>query len=232
MTAASLGELDRAWLHPFTSIAEHEAHPGLVLVEGRGCRVRDTAGRWYLDAMAGLWCVNVGYGREEIAEAIAAQARRLPYYHGFAGAAIEPAIRLAARLRELAPLPNAQVFCASSGAESNDSQIKLIWHYNNLLGRPARAALVQARQLRFDVALTGSGVVSSQKPLPGSVTQRGALLSLQLSSPTPELPVPPLASDLAQMGPLSAPGSASAGGTLPVPQPQAAAAPRRRGQDG
>jgi adenosylmethionine-8-amino-7-oxononanoate aminotransferase len=142
MTAASLGELDRAWLHPFTSIAEHEAHPGLVLVEGRGCRVRDTAGRWYLDAMAGLWCVNVGYGREEIAEAIAAQARRLPYYHGFAGASNEPAIRLAARLRELAPLPNAQVFFASSGSESNDSQIKLIWHYNNLLGRPAKKKLI------------------------------------------------------------------------------------------
>jgi len=142
MTAASLGELDRAWLHPFTSIAEHEAHPGLVLVEGRGCRVRDTEGRWYLDAMAGLWCVNAGYGREEIADAIAAQARRLPYYHGFAGASNEPAIRLAARLRELAPMPNAQVFFASSGSESNDSQIKLIWHYNNLLGRPAKKKLI------------------------------------------------------------------------------------------
>jgi hypothetical protein len=97
----------------------------------------------------------------------------------------------------------------------------------NLLGRPARAAVVQARQLRFDVALAGSGVVSSQKPLPGSVTQRGSLLTLQLSSPTPELPVPPLASDLAQ---LNAPLPAA--GAMPLPQPQAASAPSRRGQDG
>jgi len=142
MTAASIEALDRAWLHPFTSIAEQETHPGLVIVEGRGTRVRDASGRWYLDAMAGLWCVNVGYGRAEIAAAIAEQARRLPYYHGFAGAANEPAIRLAAKLRELAPMPNAQVFYASSGSEANDTQIKLIWHYNNLLGRPAKKKLI------------------------------------------------------------------------------------------
>ena len=142
MTTASLAELDRAWLHPFTSIAEQEASPGLVIAEGRGTRVRDAAGRWYLDAMAGLWCVNAGYGRAEIADAIADQARRLPYYHGFAGAATEPAIRLAAKLATLAPLPNAHAFFASSGSEANDSQIKLIWHYNNLLGRPAKKKLI------------------------------------------------------------------------------------------
>ena len=142
MTTASLAELDRAWLHPFTSIAEQEASPGLVIAEGRGTRVRDSSGRWYLDAMAGLWCVNAGYGRAEIADAIADQARRLPYYHGFAGAATEPAIRLAAKLATLAPLPNAHAFFASSGSEANDSQIKLIWHYNNLLGRPAKKKLI------------------------------------------------------------------------------------------
>jgi len=142
MTDGSIRALDRAWLHPFTSIAEHEATPGLAMVEGRGARVRDAAGRWYLDAMAGLWCVNAGYGRGEIADAIAEQARRLPYYHGFAGATNEPASRLAARLRELAPLPNAQVFFASSGSEANDTQIKLIWNYNNLRGRPAKKKLL------------------------------------------------------------------------------------------
>jgi len=91
MTDASSTAFDRPWLHPFTSIADHEAHPGLVISEGRGTRVRDAGGRWYLDAMAGLWCVNAGYGRAEIADAIADQARRLPYYHGFGGASNEPA---------------------------------------------------------------------------------------------------------------------------------------------
>jgi len=113
-----------------------------VIAEGRGSRVRDTAGRWYLDAMAGLWCVNAGYGRAEIADAIAEQARRLPYYHGFAGASNEPASRLAAKLRELAPMRNAQVFFANSGSEANDTQIKLIWQYNNLLGRPGKKKLI------------------------------------------------------------------------------------------
>jgi L-2,4-diaminobutyrate transaminase len=142
MTQASLHALDRSWLHPFTSIADQESKPGLVISEGRGTRVRDVDGRWYLDAMAGLWCVNVGYGRAEIADAIADQARRLPYYHAFAGSANEPAIRLAAKLRSLAPMPDAHVFFASSGSEANDSQIKLIWHYNNLLGRPAKKKLI------------------------------------------------------------------------------------------
>jgi L-2,4-diaminobutyrate transaminase len=142
MGADSLSELGRAWLHPFTSIADQARAPGLVIAEGRGARVRDTAGRWYLDAMAGLWCVNVGYGRDEIADAIGEQARRLPYYHGFAGMANEPAIRLAAKLAALAPIPNAQVFFANSGSEANDTQVKLVWHFQNLRGKPAKKKLV------------------------------------------------------------------------------------------
>ena len=107
----------------------------------------------------------------------------------------------------------------------------------NLIGRPARAAVVHARQQRFEVALTGSGVVSGQKPLPGSVAKRGTILTLQLSSPTPELPVPPLASDLAQLnplGPLSTPPSAAGALPLNLPQQRAASTPARagRGQDG
>src|SRR4030095_13894747 len=114
MTADSLSELDRtSWLHPFTSIADQANSPGLVIAEGRGARVRDASGRWYLDAMAGLWCVNAGYGRAEIAAASAEQRRRLPYYHAFAGMANEPAIRLAAKLRALAPLRDAHAFFSS-----------------------------------------------------------------------------------------------------------------------
>jgi cell division protein FtsI (penicillin-binding protein 3) len=101
----------------------------------------------------------------------------------------------------------------------------------NLVGRPARLALVQARHAMLEVALAGSGVVSQQQPAPGSVVRRGTLVSLQLSSPMPELPAPPLASDLAQV--IAAPAGADA------PQPSAASSnrdklpvPPRRGQDG
>ena len=174
MTADSLSELDRtSWLHPFTSIADQANSPGLVIAEGRGARVRDASGRWYLDAMAGLWCVNAGYGRAEIADAIAEQARRLPYYHAFAGMANEPAIRLAAKLRGLAPLREAHAFFSSSGSEANDTQIKLIWHYNNLRGRPAKKKLVSRLRGYHGTtlgasSLTGLPYVHARFDLPAS----------------------------------------------------------------
>jgi L-2,4-diaminobutyrate transaminase len=96
--------------------------------------------------MAGLWCVNAGFGRREIADAMAEQAGRLAYYHGFAGAANEPAVRLAARLLELAPAPMSRVFFASSGSEANDTQLKLIWLYNNLRGKPAKKKVIARRR--------------------------------------------------------------------------------------
>ncbi len=147
MPHPSLAELDRAsWLHPFSSLADQAAREPLVIREARGCRVTDASGREYLDAMAGLWCVNAGYGRREIADAMAEQAGRLAYYHGFAGAATEPAVRLAAKLLELAPVPMARVFFATSGSEANDTQIKLIWQYQHLRGKPGKRKLVARRR--------------------------------------------------------------------------------------
>jgi L-2,4-diaminobutyrate transaminase len=147
MPAPTVAELDRAsWLHPFSSLVEQSARDPFVVSEARGTRVRDASGREYLDAMAGLWCVNAGFGRREIADAMAEQAARLPYYHAFAGAVNEPAVRLAAKLLELAPVPMARVFFASSGSEANDTQIKLIWRYNNLRGKPAKKKLLARRR--------------------------------------------------------------------------------------
>jgi len=147
MPTQDLAALDRAsWLHPFSSLTDQAARDPLVITEGRGARVRDAGGRWYLDAMAGLWCVNAGFGRREIAEAMAEQSGRLAYYHGFAGAANEPAVRLAARLLELAPAPMARVFFASSGSEANDTQLKLIWLYQHLRGKPAKKKVIARRR--------------------------------------------------------------------------------------
>ena len=94
MPSRSLEDLDRAHVfHPYTSIALQQEQGPHLWAEGRGCWVRDTAGREFLDAMAGLWCVAAGYGREEIATAMAEQARRLSYSHGFLANATEPAVR-------------------------------------------------------------------------------------------------------------------------------------------
>ena len=93
---ATVQEVDRkVHMHPFTSAAEHADGVPRLMVEGAGIHVRDNGGKQYLDAMAGLWCVNVGYGRDEIVDAVSDQARRLPYYHTFLSMTNEPAARLA-----------------------------------------------------------------------------------------------------------------------------------------
>jgi L-2,4-diaminobutyrate transaminase len=146
MTTHSLADLDRqSLLHPFTSIADQQLQPPFVPREGRGLWLRDAEGREYLDAMSGLWCVNAGYGQQRIVDAMAEQAVRLPYYHAFAGASNEPAIRCAAKLLERAPVPMARVFFGVSGSDANETQIKLVWYYNNLRGKPGKKKIVARR---------------------------------------------------------------------------------------
>lgn len=115
------------------------------MVEADGIRVRDSDGNEYVDAMSGLWCVNAGYGRSEIAGAAAAQAERLPYYHTFAGMANEPVARLADRLTALAPGDMSKAFFGSSGSETNDTQVKIVRYYHNVLGKPEKKKII-ARQ--------------------------------------------------------------------------------------
>jgi L-2,4-diaminobutyrate transaminase len=150
----SLEDLDRESLfHPFTAIAEHLERGPRIIVSGQGIRVRDASGREYLDGMAGLWCVNVGHGRREIADAIAEQARRLAFFHSFAGMANEPAIRLADRLRRLAPGDPARVFFGTSGSDANDTQIKLVQAYQNLRGKPRKKKFIARRRAYHGVTL-------------------------------------------------------------------------------
>src|SRR4051812_16147967 len=99
-----LQELDRKHhLHPFTSHEELHAQGTHVIVRGEGCWLWDASGRKLLDGLAGLWCVNVGYGCPEIADAVSEQLRRLPYYCSFFNSTTEPAIRLADKLASFAP---------------------------------------------------------------------------------------------------------------------------------
>jgi L-2,4-diaminobutyrate transaminase len=140
---ASAREADqRTHLHPFTSAAEHAEAPPKLMVAGDGIHVRDDNGKTYLDAMSGLWCVNVGYGRDEIVDAAAQQARRLPYYHTFAGMANEPVARLADRLISLAPGNMSRVFFGSSGSDTNDTQVKIVRYYHNVLGKPEKKKII------------------------------------------------------------------------------------------
>ena len=143
MTASNVEDLDRQYFfHPFTNAKEHERTGPLMIDSGHGSTLVDVHGRSYLDAMAGLWCVNIGYGNHEMADAIAAQTRKLAYYHTFASMGNEPVARLAHRLVTDAPGDMAKVFFGNSGSDANDTQVKLVWYYNNVLGRPEKKKII------------------------------------------------------------------------------------------
>jgi L-2,4-diaminobutyrate transaminase len=139
----TIEDIDRAYFfHPFTNARQHEQAGPLTIVSGTGSTIIDTAGRRYLDAMAGLWCVNIGYGNAELADAIQRQATKLAYYHTFASMGNEPVALLAQRLIAMAPGDMAKVFFGNSGSDANDTQVKLVWYYNNVLGRPAKKKII------------------------------------------------------------------------------------------
>jgi len=157
--AAKLADLDRAHLfHPYTSIAAQRTLGPRVLASAKGVWLRDQEGRELIDAMAGLWCVAVGYGREEIADAMAEQVRRLSYAHAFLGQANEPGIRLAARLAALTPPGLDHVFFCNSGSEANDTIVKLVWSYWNLRGKPAKKKLIARRNAYHGVTLAATSL--------------------------------------------------------------------------
>ncbi|MCL2417700.1 MAG: aminotransferase [Conexibacteraceae bacterium] len=154
----SLGETDRRHvMHPFSVLQQHErAGPRRMMVRGSGSTVYDEDGRGYIDAMAGLWCVNVGYGRQELADAMHEQALRLPYYHSFSSMATDTPALLAERLIDLAPGRMSKVLYGTSGSDANDTQIKLVRLYNNLLGRPQKKKVI-ARQRGYHGVSIASG---------------------------------------------------------------------------
>jgi 4-aminobutyrate---pyruvate transaminase len=129
-------------LHPYTNLASLPQVGPLILERGQGCWVYDTDGKPYLEGMAGLWCASLGYGNEELVEAATAQMRKLSYSHLFGGRSHDPAIELAEKLKELAPVPISKVFFCSSGSEANDTQVKLVWYMNNALGRPKKKKII------------------------------------------------------------------------------------------
>ncbi len=129
-------------LHPYTNLSTLPQTGPLILERGEGCWVIDTEGKRYLEGMAGLWCASLGYGNEELVEAAATQMRRLAYSHLFGARGHDPAIELAEKLKEMAPVPISKAFFCSSGSEANDTQVKLIWYMNNALGRPKKKKII------------------------------------------------------------------------------------------
>ncbi|MDK3019855.1 aspartate aminotransferase family protein [Pseudodonghicola flavimaris] len=132
------------FFHPSTHLAQFARGelPQRVLTGGSGCHIEDRDGNRLLDAFAGLYCVNVGYGRSEIAEAIAAQAKELAYYHAYVGHGTEASITLAKMILDRAPDHMSRVYFGLGGSDANETNIKLVWYYNNVLGRPEKKKII------------------------------------------------------------------------------------------
>ena len=172
---AELQALDAAHhIHPFTHASGLKDKGARIITRAEGCWLQDSEGNRILDAMAGLWCVNVGYGREELAEVAARQMRDLPFYNTFFQTSHVPAINLAARLAELAPGDLNHAFFANSGSEANDTNLRMVRTYWAEKGQPQRDQII-ARWNGYHGSSVGSGSLGGMKgihaqgglPIPG-----------------------------------------------------------------
>lgn len=153
----TLLDMDRDHLiHPVTSFRGHEAHGAILLQSGRGMWLTDMDGKELLDAFAGLWCVNVGYGQESVVEAAAEQMRQLPYATGYFHFGSEPTVRLAQQLVDLSPPSLSHVYFTLGGSDAVDSAVRYIVHYFNAIGKPSKKQFIALER-----GYHGSSAISS-----------------------------------------------------------------------
>ena len=158
-TTAAWQELDRQhYLHPFTDFKSLHAKGTRIIVRAEGVYLYDSDGNRILDGMAGLWCVNVGYGRRELAEAAYRQMLELPYYNSFFQTAHPPAIELAKKLVDLTPPQFNHVFFTGSGSEGNDTVVRLVRRYWDLMGQPSRKVIVSRENAYHGSTVAGASL--------------------------------------------------------------------------
>jgi putrescine aminotransferase len=175
LPTAELQALDAAHhMHPFSTQSDLAKVGARVITSASGVRLKDSEGQEILDAMAGLWCVNIGYGREELAQVAARQIRELPYYNTFFQTTHVPAIALSAKLAELAPGDLNHVFYAGSGSEANDTNLRMVRTYWEQMGKPGKSIVI-SRWNAYHGSSVGSGSLGGMKgiqsqgglPIPG-----------------------------------------------------------------
>ncbi len=161
-------------VHPYANLARFRETGPLIIERGQGVYVYDTEGKPYIEGMAGLWCTALGYGNEELVEAAATQMRKLSFAHLFTGRSHDPAIELAEKLKEIAPVPISKVFFCNSGSEANDTQIKLVWYLNNARGKPDKKKIISRMKAYHGVTVAAAsltGIAGNHRdfdiPLPG-----------------------------------------------------------------
>ena len=158
---AALDAIDRAHLiHPVSPWRVHEERGPTVLASGRGAWLTDANGHELLDAFAGLWCVNVGYGQESVVQAAAEQMRRLPYATGYFHFSSEPAIRLAEKLVQITPASLTRVYLTLGGSDSVDAAVRFIVQYYNAIGKPSKKQFIALERGYHGSSSTGAGLTA------------------------------------------------------------------------
>ena len=171
-TANALGRSRRDWqdldkehhLHPFTNHKELHEQRSRIIARAEGSYIYDADGNKILDGMSGLWCVNAGYGREELVEAAAAQMRELPYYNSFFQCSHPPAIELSSVLGEISPPQFKRVFFTGSGSESNDTVLRMVRTYWDLMGQPERHTIISRRNA-YHGSTVAAASLGGMKPM-------------------------------------------------------------------
>ncbi|WP_338847518.1 aspartate aminotransferase family protein [Massilia sp. W12] len=146
------------YMHPFTDHKSLSARGARVMVKGEGVYIWDSEGQRLFDGMSGLWCVNAGYGRKEIADAAYAQMLQLPFYNSFFQTTNPPAVALAKKLVELAPPQFSHVFFTSSGSEGNDTIIRMVRRYWDVLGQPQKSVIISRHNAYHGSTMAGASL--------------------------------------------------------------------------
>lgn len=163
MRSNSLSNADiTSVIHPYTNLRLHEQNGPLVIAGGEGIHVYDGAGKQYIEALAGLWSVAVGFNEKRLVEAAARQLEKLPYYHTFSHKTNEPSVRLAEKLVGMAPAKSglSRVFYTNSGSEANDTVVKLVWYMNNALGRPNKKKFLARNRAYHGITLAAASLTN------------------------------------------------------------------------
>ena len=173
--------MGRFW-HSFADMSSIEEHGELVVERGEGVHIWDERGKRYLDATAALWYCNVGYGRDEIAEAAAAQLRTLPSYSTFGDLSNRPAIELCARVAALAPVADSKVFLTSGGSDSIDTAAKMTRRYWQLVGQPDRTVFITRERAYHGMHIAGTSLAGIEANATGYGTLVGDVVKVAWDS--------------------------------------------------
>ena len=171
-TVTSLADKDKRYsLHPYTNLNQHQKSDPIIIEKGDGIYVFDDAGNRMIEGMAGLWCTALGFNQQRLVDAATRQMQEMPYTHLFTHRANVPAIELAERLVSIAPAEISRAYFVNSGSEAVDSAIKIVWYYQNAMGRPEKKKFIARKKAYHGItvaagSLTGLPYVQDGFDLP------------------------------------------------------------------